>query len=188
MDKQEITIRSHLDSHVFSDFSNFNAFQLHNRWLSLAAFPELMLALSLVHYFTDNLFFFKLFLVLGFILPIGYLFFYFVSLRRQIQVNQLTTPRLAYTVTLSYSGIHVATETEQITYRWDQIYRVYVRNNATYVYITRARAFLLPNSDLPSGTSQNALVALIHRYLNPIRMFDKRSSHLKKRGDVHEAI
>ena len=159
MESQEITVRSHLDSRVFSDFSNFNAFRLHNRWLSLIFFPVLMIALALVHRATNNETFFWIFLILGILLPVGYLLFYSVSLRQQIRANGLDTPRHAYTVTVSYAGVQVENATEKASYRWDQIYRVYALGSATYIYITRARAFLLPNADLPEGCTQNDLLA-----------------------------
>lgn len=182
MESQEITVRSHLDSRVFSDFSNFNAFRLHNRWLSLIFFPVLMIALALVHRATNNETFFWIFLILGILLPVGYLLFYSVSLRQQIRANGLDTPRHAYTVTVSYAGVQVENATEKASYRWDQIYRVYALGNATYIYITRARAFLLPNADLPEGCTQTDLLALVRRRLDNIRLFDKRGRSQRKDG------
>lgn len=169
-----ITVPSHMNQQVFTNFSNFNSFRLHNRWLGLAGFPVLMIALSVINRETGSDFLFYLFIACGIGLPLLYLLFYFVSLKQQIAANGLQTPRLAYTVTLSPQGVAVQTDKERAKYRWDQLYRVYVLPEATYVYITRARAFLLPHADLPDGVTTQDLVALVSQHLPAVRLFDKR--------------
>lgn len=177
-----ITVPSHMNQQVFTDFSNFNSFRLHNRWLGLAGFPVLMIALSVVNRETGSDFLFYLFIACGIGLPLLYLLFYFVSLKQQVKANGLDTPRLAYTVTLSPHGVEVETDKEHAKYRWEQLYRVYVLPEATYVYITRARAFLLPHADLSDGVTPQELVALVSEHLPAVRLFDKRGRAARGNG------
>lgn len=174
MSYSSVTVPAHMNEKVFTDFSNFNSFRLHNRWLGLAAFPVLMIGLSIINRMTGSDFLFYLFIAFGIGLPLLYLFFYFVSLRQQIRANNLGTTRLAYTVTVSQDGVEVETETEHAKYRWNQLYRVYVLSEYTYIYMTRARAFLLPHADLPEGCTPTDLATLMTRHIVSGRLIDKR--------------
>ncbi len=178
----EITVASHMDARVFTDFSNFNSFRLKNRWLGLTGFPVLMIGLGVINYLTGSTLLFWIFSSLGIILPLGYMIFYRISLRNQIKANQLETPRLVYTVTISKRGVEVVNQKERATVRWKQVYRVFVRKNAVYIYITEGRAFILPEADLPEGCTMQDLVDLIRAHIDNIRVFDKRPRAMRQGG------
>jgi hypothetical protein len=174
MKKNTVRVKTQIDDKVFSDFSHFNAFRLHNRWVGFLLFPFLMLGLGVINRVTGSEFLFVLFCLCATLIPTTYLIFYKVSLTRQIELHQLKTPRIAYTVELSESGMLVSTTSEQNFFKWSQIYRVFELDDYTYVYITKARGFILPLKDLESA-SPDALHGLFTEFLAPIRLFDKRS-------------
>ncbi|MEA4932737.1 MAG: YcxB family protein [Lawsonibacter sp.] len=178
MNNGHITIETRIDKHVFCAFSHFNAFHLHHRWLGLAAFPVIMLALGIVNRYTGSNLLFYLFSVVGILFPVLYLVFYVVSLSHQVRANRLETPRLAYTIALSESGIEVASDTEHAVYPWQQIYRFYVLPGVAYGYITKGRAFLLPFAGLREGATADELVACVRANLPPERLFDKRGGRV----------
>lgn len=39
---QPITVKTMMDTKVFTDFSHFNSFRLNKRWLSLVPFPVII--------------------------------------------------------------------------------------------------------------------------------------------------
>lgn len=166
---QEFHVHSTIDRNTFSDFSFFNCFRIHNRFISFLAFPVLMLICGYVNLVTGSPFLFWLFTAIGLIFPVGYLFFYRVSLKNQIQRNQLSTPRLAYTVHITADAIHVRSPTEETSFHWDQIYRVYSYKSYIYLYITKARAFILPYKDIEDGTAED-LWNCITSHTDPLRV------------------
>lgn len=174
MNNSHIIIQTCIDKHVFCAFSHFNAFRLHYRWLGLAAFPIIMFALGIVNRNTGSDLLFYLFSAVGMLFPVLYLVFYVVSLSHQVRVNRLETPRLAYTITLSESGLAVASDAEHAVYSWQQIYRFYVLPDVAYGYITKGRAFLLPFAGLREGATADELVACVRTNLPQERLFDKR--------------
>lgn len=173
METQPVIMHVKMDAKVFTEFSNFNAFRMNRRWLGLALFPAAMGIFGVVNLMTGSRLLFDLFCIAGVVLPLLYLFFYHISLRKQISAYHLKSPRNAYTVSLSADGVAVSTEKEQTSFRWDQVYRVFELDARTYVYITKARAFLLPHSDLSQATPEQ-LHQVFLDYLPRVRLFDKR--------------
>lgn len=176
MEIQPITVQTRIDETVFTDFSHFNSFRLSSRWLSLLLFPVVMAAFGAVNLLTGSRLLFYVFCAAGIALPLLYLLFYRVSLNKQIAAYQLEQPRSAYTVCLSADGIAVSTEKEKTEFCWEQVYRVFEMNDYTYLYITKARAFILPHCDVSQGTPEQ-LHQIFLDYLPQIRLFDKRRNH-----------
>ncbi|MFA6508394.1 MAG: YcxB family protein [Treponemataceae bacterium] len=135
----------------FTDFSNFNSFSLRRRGLALALFPAAMVGMGIVHRLTGSELLFRVFAGLGIIIPLAYIVFYFIALRGQIKANKLETPRVAYSVAVDESGIAVSTAREQARYPWARIHRAYLTPKYAYLYITPARAFILPYDCVRSG-------------------------------------
>ncbi len=173
-----ITVLSYIDSKVFSDFAAFNAFTLHNRWVSLALFPVIMFGLGLMNRYTGSEAFFWGFTALGLVLPLFYLFFYKVSLSRQIKAYaldlDLDTPRLAYTVTVNKEGVYVTNVGEKAQYTWDNMHGIYILDSAIYLYVTKARAFIMPYTGLQEGADAQSLAQMVQGLATPGRVRDRR--------------
>lgn len=174
MKKICIQIDTHMDAATFRDFSHFNSFQLGNRLITLTLFPIIMFALAVLNAMTGSFLFFWLFIGLGIVLPTSYLIFYKIALERQINTNDLTTPKKVYSLTINAKELLITSKTEKVSYRWNQIYRLFIMDKYIYVYLTKARAFILPYTDFIQGTPEE-LLALAEKNLPSIRLFDKRS-------------
>lgn len=174
MKENLIKVDINMDSKVFSDFSHFNAFHFHRRWTGFVLFPLLMIGLGLVNRMTGSDFLFFLFIAAAFIIPAAYLLFYRISLKKQIVRYKLETPYPVYTLGLSSEGVSMTTATEEHFFRWNQVYRVFELDEYTYIYITKARAFILPYKDIVE-VSPTSLHQVFVDYLPSIRLFDKRS-------------
>ena len=172
---QPITVKTMMDTKVFTDFSHFNSFRLNKRWLSLVLFPVIIVAFGFVNLFTGSRLLFYVFCAAGIVLPLLYLLFYRVSIKKQIVAYQLEIPRCAYTVFLSKDGVAVSNEKEQAKLDWERVYRVFELDDYTYVYITKARAFILPHRDIADGTPEQ-LHQLFLEYLPSVRLFVKRKN------------
>ena len=171
--EKPIVVRTTVNAQVFREFSHFNAFQMNYRGLMLLVFPVFLLLLAFIHLNTGSRLFFYLYCGAGLLLPLAYLIFYRVSLNRQIRLHRLETPRVAYTVTLGEKEVKVTSDTEKTTFQWHQVYRVFHLEQVSYLYLTKARAFILPHGDLQQGTPE-ALVTLVKEKVPPIRVKDKR--------------
>ena len=175
-----IICNSKIDSKVLSDFSYFNCFTLKHRLIGLVAFPPTMFAFGMLDTLTGSTFILKLFTVLGFALPILYVIFYIVSLKKQILRFNLQEAKKAYTVELCDDGIHVKNETEKAVYAWTQIYRIYITKKYMYVYITKNRSFIMPYADLQEVSKESLFKAV--QNLCPkekIIFFDKAASKIR---------
>lgn len=174
MKKIYIQIGTYMDAITFRDFSYFNSFKLGNRLITLILFPIIMFALAILNALTESSFLFWLFISLGILLPSSYLIFYRAALKHQIDINDLTVPKKVYTLTINTKELFITNQGEQSSYSWNQIYRLFIMDKYIYIYITKARAFILPYTDFVQGTPEE-LLTLAKKNLPSIRIFDKRS-------------
>lgn len=144
----KIVIESKIDAKVFKDFSFFNCFKLNLKWTGLVAFPIVMFFLAWLNLSTGSKFLCILFCILSVTMPALYLLFYKVSINNQIKKFKLETPQQVYTATIMNDGFHIKNAKESAIYKWEQIYRVYILKNYTYIYITKNRSFILPDADI----------------------------------------
>lgn len=172
-----VRVETYVDDKVYRDFSDFVSFSVGRRWISLVAMPVLLIFLGGVNFYTGSKVLGWICVILGILAPLGYLFRYVVSVKNQIQKFELTTPRLFYTVTVSDGGIHVENQTEKVDFNWQQTYRVYERDEYFYIFITKARGFILPVKDMEAERVR-LLKSIIQENLPSIRYMDRR----KRRG------
>lgn len=92
-------------------------------------------------------------------LPAAYFLSFFLSLRKQ--ALGLAGAKHVYTLELEKAGIAVDNGHEHAVYPWEKIFRAYRRANATYLYITPQRAFLIPHDCVEGGA--DSLWALLER-------------------------
>lgn len=135
----------------FTAFSNFNSFSRRGRGWAIALFPAAMTGMGVVHRVTGSQAFFWVFTVLGIALPLAYVGFYRVAVRGQIKAHKLDTPRVVYRVSVDERGISVSNAAENASYPWETLYRAYLRPDCAYLYVTAARAFILPYDCVVEG-------------------------------------
>lgn len=102
-------------------------------------------------------------------LPMSYFASFASSLKQQILSQGLKRPKNVYTLVLADNakGISVSNETEHADYPWKKIHHIYRDLTATYLFITKDRAFILPHQCIEEG--EDALWDLISRKVDSSR-------------------
>ena len=90
-------------------------------------------------------------LIVGVGIPAVYFLNFFLSLRRQARSQELGGGKYVYTLDLRDSGVAVDNGREHADYPWDQVHHVYRGADASYLYITAQRAFLIPHGCVKDG-------------------------------------
>nr|WP_321299415.1 YcxB family protein [uncultured Sphaerochaeta sp.] len=166
---QTITVCTYVDADVYTTFSRFNNFTLNHRSLSLKLFPVLMLGLGTAHLFSNYLLWGTAFILLGGLLPLGYVAFHRKALANQIERYKLDQPRLAYTVHLGESEILIHTEKERASYPYAMCYGAYQVPGFCYLYLTKAKCFILPAKDIQQGVTEHELFGFLQQKLGSRR-------------------
>ena len=104
-------------------------------------------------------------LTVGLGMPLVYFLTFFSSLKKECKNQKLTPPRLVYTLELSDKpdGIFIRNKKEKATYKWEQAFHAYRDKDATYLFLTAARGFILPHDCVAEGS--DALWTLISQML-----------------------
>lgn len=94
--------------------------------------------------------------IVGLGLPLSYFATFAQSMKNQVLASGLKRPKLVYTLVLTEKnkGIAVTNETEKAEYEWKQVHHAYRDTLATYLFITRDRAFILPNECVEEGEEE----------------------------------
>lgn len=166
---QTITVHTHVDAQVYTAFSTFNNFTLNQRKLTLKLFPVLMIGLGVAHLANQYRAMGVVFIALGCLLPLSYLGFHRRALKNQIAQYRLEKPRLAYTITLMQSKIFIENGKEKIQYPYEMCYGAYQVPHFCYVYITKAKCFILPTKDLQDEVTKEELWAFLQDKLGAQR-------------------
>lgn len=175
---QTISVHTHVDAHVYTAFSTFNNFTLNRRGLGLKLFPLLMIGLGIAHLLNTYLVMGVAFIILGCLIPLGYVGFHRRALENQIEQYKLTKPRLAYRVTLQQMGICIENEKEKTHYPYEMCYGAFQIPHYCYVYITKSKCFILPVKDLQDEVSESELWTFLQEKLGPQRT----KSYVKKQA------
>jgi hypothetical protein len=154
---------------VYTTFSKFNNFTLNRRALSLKIFPLFMLGLGIAHLLSNYLLMGIALIFLGGLLPFGYVAFHRKALATQIERFKLDQPRLAYTVILGESEISVDTAKEHASYSYAMCYGAYQVPGFCYLYLTKAKCFILPAKDIQQGVNEHELFGFLQQKLGSRR-------------------
>ncbi len=87
-------------------------------------------------------------LLVGLGVPVVYFVNFFLSLQKQVKLQNLNPPRLVYTLHFEENSdaIEISNETEHVRYQYKDVYHAYYEKDSIYLFITKDRAFLLPLS------------------------------------------
>ena len=168
-----MTIEVLLTEQIFRQFTIFNILRLRKMWrapITFAAILGTSATISFIMRHVDGAVFLGCVLLLvGLGVPVVYFVTFFSSLRKEVLKHGLKRPHLVYTLTLTpqAKGIHIQNETEQVDYQWKHVWRVFRDKEATYLYMTPDRAFILPHQCIEEG--EDALWHLIRQKIDPSR-------------------
>lgn len=139
-----------LDKQTFRRFTVFNILKRLKLYKAPMIFSSILCIsaiISLAMYNIDGAMLLAIvLLIVGLGTPVVYFTTFFRSLKKQIAVQNLLTPRYVYTVTLLDEdlGILVKNEKEEASFNWSKAFFAYLDKNCIYLFITKDRAFLIP--------------------------------------------
>ena len=110
-------------------------------------------------------------LVIGLGLPILYVGTFWSQLNVQVERFKLGKGRKVYTVWLAEEGVTVRNDQRQeelLQLAWPEIDRVYQRRDCVYLYVSREKAFLLPNGQ--SDASDQAVWQMFTEHMQAERL------------------
>lgn len=147
--QNEIIIPVKLDAKTFKRFGWFDMFILRKRWVRPAAFAAIMLSFAVVALLSgrpESSLIAAVLLAVGLGLPAVYVGTFLFQVRAQAEAQKL--PRRVYTVRLDFDGVRVTNDQRREdaqSVKWADIPAAFRRKGCIYLYVSPARAFLLPN-------------------------------------------
>ena len=146
-----------LSESLFRRFTMFDILKRRKMWRSPVTFASILGGCACVCFIMNHvdgaIMLGSVLLLVGLGMPAVYFATFFSSLRKEIKKQKLTPPRQVYTLELTDAadGIFIRNKTEKATYKWDQVFHAYRDKDATYLFLTAARGFILPHSCAPEG-------------------------------------
>lgn len=141
-------VQVRLSERDFLKFSMFDTFVHKKGWLRPALFAAILGASAGVCFALRErrgaVLLGAVLLIVALGLPGAWLLSFFLSVRRQAKDQGLAGGKYVYTLDLGEKELAVDNGHERAAYPWGQIFRVYRRPDAAYLYINPQRAFLLP--------------------------------------------
>lgn len=147
----------YLTEALFRRFTMFDILKRRKMWRSPVTFASILGGCACVcfimHHVDGAVLLGSVLLAVGLGMPAVYFSTFFSSLHKEIKNQQLKSPRLVYTLELEDKpdGIFIRNKKEKATYKWEQVFHVYEDKNATYLFLTAARGFILPHDCIPAG-------------------------------------
>ncbi len=152
MQRDSVTIPVSMDAKQFRRFGLFDTFILRRRWLSPAVFSAIFIAFSVLCFsLTDkeqSALLGSVLLAVGIGLPACYFLNFFLQLNSQVKRLSLQKPKLVYTLNLSKTDVHIINnmkEEAEVVLPWENVMGIWRGQQATYLYATASRAFILPD-------------------------------------------
>ena len=150
-----VKIQVRLDKKEFMKFSWFDALRCKKIWRRPALFVSILGTAATVcfvlHERRGAVLLGSVLLAVALGLPAAYFLSFFLSLRKQSA--KLTGGKYVYTLEMydDARGIAVDNGNEHASYPWEQVFRIYRDEAASYRYITPNRAFLIPHRCIEGG-------------------------------------
>lgn len=158
----EMSVPVQIDADIFRDFAAFDVLQRQKRWRRPLVFALAMLVFAVICFSQAGRrpgaeIMGTAFLVLGLGLPLIYFGMFFRSVAQESRHMGLSHLRTAYRVELGEQGVRMRPVGRQDQLQatedcpWGQVYGAWRTPQAIYVYVSSARAYLLPNEQIPGG-------------------------------------
>ena len=148
--EKTIVIPVRLDEKTFKRFARFDMFSRRKKWIRPAVFALILIVFAvaalLVRKEQSGLIAAVL-LVVGLGLPFVYIGTFLSQVNMQAVSRKLKPARYVYTVTLGGEGVTAkdnGKNEETPVIPWEKIQKAFRRKGCIYLYVTAAKAFLLP--------------------------------------------
>lgn len=173
-----ITVHVRIHSGLFRRFALFDTFIRQRRYRAPALFMIIFLAFSLVAFATgkaQSAMLGALLLIIGLALPLAYLMSFLLQVHDQCRRLGLKSPRPAYTLNLTETEFRVINDMKseaELRLAYDALHGVYRVKDAYYLYVTPARAFILPHAQ--NSLSPAQMWDFLHERLPQGKLHGKR--------------
>ncbi len=160
-----IEIPVKLNEKTFKRFARFDMFTLRKRWVRPVIFSLLMTAFAaaaLLARKEQSGLIAAVLLTVGLGLPVVYFGTFLSQVNMQAVRQRLDPPRSVYTVRLTPEGVEAENrmkKEEPLRLPWEQTQRAFRAKGCIYLYVSAAKAFLLPDGQA------NAPDAAVWEYL-----------------------
>ena len=148
---QTIVIPVRLDEKTFKRFARFDMFSLRRKWIRPAVFSLILIAFAAVALLLrkeESGMIAAVLLVIGLGLPLVYVGSFLSQVNMQAVRAKLKPARSVYTVTLREKGILVENNQKKedpLEMEWSSVQKAFRKKGCIYLYVTAAKAFLLPD-------------------------------------------
>ena len=142
---------------LFRRFTMFDILKRRKMWRSPVTFASILGGCACVcfimHHVDGAILLGSVLLLVGLGMPFIYFATFFHSLHQEMKKQELKEPRLVYTLELTKKsdGISIRNKKEKANYQWNQVFHAYRDKEATYLFITAARGFILPHTCVAEG-------------------------------------
>ena len=146
-----VTIPVRLDEKTFKRFARFDMFSLRRKWIRPVLFSAILIAFAFAALLIrkeQSGMLAAVLLAVGIGLPVVYIGSFLSQVNMQSLQRKLKPARRVYTVTLRESGILVRNDQRRedpLEMDWSSIQKAFRRKGCIYLYVTPAKAFLLPD-------------------------------------------
>ncbi len=152
-----ITIPVRLDERTFRRFARFDMFSLRKRWIRPALFSLILIVFAFIALLArkeQSGMIAAVLLAVGIGLPVVYIGTFLSQVNMQAARRGLKPARNVYTVRLRNEGILVTNSQKKedpLEMDWGSVRQAFRKKGCIYLYVTAAKAFLLPNgqADVP---------------------------------------
>lgn len=169
-----LTMTANIDRKVFTDFALFDTFVMKKRWKNPVLFASIMIFFSVICFAAGKTreqadLLGTVLLSVGLVLPAVWFLLFMISVQNQVKVNRLSLSKAQYFVMLNEENVRVAKGEERVEHSWDEIHHVYIMKGCIYLYISQARAYLMPQCD-----DTEAAITLISSKVPAEKITDRR--------------
>ena len=146
-----VTIPVRLDEKTFKRFARFDMFSLRRKWIRPVIFSAILIVFAFAALLIrkeQSGMLAAVLLAVGIGLPVVYFGSFLSQVNMQSLQRKLKPARRVYTVTLRESGILVRNDQRRedpLEMDWSSIQKAFRRKGCIYLYVTAAKAFLLPD-------------------------------------------
>ena len=157
---QEIVIPVKLDEKTFKRFARFDMFILRRKWVRPLVFSLLLTAFAVIALLIkkeQSGLIAAVLLAVGIGLPAVYIGTFLSQVNMQAVRRRLDPPRAVYTVRLTEEGIEAENKQKKedpLRLSWGETWRAYRVQGCIYLYVSPARAFLLPGGQADASDAQ----------------------------------
>ncbi len=149
--EQDIVIPVSLDEKTFKRFARFDTLRLRKKWVRPAIFAGILIAFAAVALLTrkpESGMIAAVLLTVGLGLPVVYIGMFLSQVNMQALRRKLGKGRRVYTVRLTQDALRVQNDQkkeETLAVPWKETQRAFRVKGCIYLYVSAARAFLLPD-------------------------------------------